>query len=106
MLVHWLWLAHRPGLSDRMKAVLLQHFQDPEDLYFADKEAFSHVEGISPEGMEALLDRNLIPAEQILEACQQEDLHILTCRDAAYPAALKNIPSDPWSQLCPFRLCT
>ena len=38
MLIHWLWLAHRPGLSDRMKAVLLQHFQDPEDIYFADKD--------------------------------------------------------------------
>jgi len=36
MLLHWIWFAHRPGINDRMKAVLLQHFQDPEDIYFAD----------------------------------------------------------------------
>lgn len=95
MLIHWLWLAHRPGLSDRMKAVLLQHFQDPEDIYFADKEAFSHIEGLSPENLEALQDKGLTPAEQIMDACQQENLHILTCRDAAYPGALKNIPDPP-----------
>ena len=95
MLIHWLWLAHRPGLSDRMKAVLLQHFQDPEDIYFADKEAFSHIEGLSPESLEALQDKELTPAEQIMDACQQENLHILTCRDAAYPGALKNIPDPP-----------
>lgn len=95
MLIHWLWLAHRPGLSDRMKAVLLQHFQDPEDIYFADKEAFSHIEGLSLENLEALQDKELTPAEQIMDACRQENLHILTCRDAAYPGALKNIPDPP-----------
>ncbi|MBQ7001935.1 MAG: DNA-processing protein DprA [Oscillospiraceae bacterium] len=95
MLIHWLWLAHRPGINDRMKAVLLQHFQDPEDLYFADQKALAHIDGLSPEGLEALQDKKLVSAEQILEACQQEDLHILTYRDAAYPAALKNIPDPP-----------
>ena len=30
MLVHWIWFAHRPGLSDRMKLELLEHFQEPE----------------------------------------------------------------------------
>ena len=32
MLIHWIWFAHRPGLSDRMKMGLLQHFQDPEEI--------------------------------------------------------------------------
>lgn len=36
MLVHWIWFAHRPGLNDRDKMALLQHFRDPEDIYFAD----------------------------------------------------------------------
>lgn len=94
MLVHWIWLAHRPGLNDRLKAALLQHFRDPEDIFFADSEAYDHVEGMSEEANEALQDKDLIPAEEILDACQREKLHILTYRDAAYPAKLKNI-SDP-----------
>ena len=95
MLLHWIWLAHRPGLHDREKAHLLRHFQDPEDLYFADEEALSYVEGLRREAAEALKDRDLRPAEQILTACSRERLHVLTYRDAAYPAKLRNIPDPP-----------
>ena len=95
MLVHWIWFAHRPGLKDREKALLLQHFRDPEDIYFADSASFDHIEDLSEEGLEALSDKNLIPAEEILESCSREKLHILTYRDAAYPGRLKNIADPP-----------
>ena len=94
MIVHWIWLATRNGVSDRMKVELLHHFQDPENLYFADPDSYRQVEGLSPEGIEALKDKNLRPAEKILEDCLQEKLQILTYQDALYPNRLKNI-SDP-----------
>ena len=94
MLVHWIWLAHRPGLNDRAKLALLQHFSDPEDIFFADRAAFDHIEGLTEDAKEALGDKNLIPAEEILDYCGRETLHLLTFRDAAYPRRLKNI-SDP-----------
>jgi len=95
MLLHWIWLAHRPGVSDRMKVRLLQHFRDPEDIYFADGEAYRHVEGITAEMVETLKDKNLSFAENILECCRREKLHILTYQDAAYPSKLKNIADPP-----------
>ena len=95
MLAHWIWLAHRPGVNDRMKAQLLQHFQDPEDIYYADSEAVTHIEGITEEAAAALQDKDLTAAEEILEACDRAKLHILTYRDAAYPSGLKNIPDPP-----------
>ncbi len=95
MLVHWIWLAHLPGLNDRLRGVLLQQFRDPEDIFFADSGAFDHIEGMNPEAKEALQDKNLIPAEEILDACTRENIHILTWRDAAYPMRLKNIPDPP-----------
>ena len=95
MLVHWIWFAHRPGLSDRMKMTLLQHFQDPEEIYFADSGAFDHVEGLTPEAVEALSDKILVPAEEILEYCHREKIHLLTYRDAGYPSRLKNIADPP-----------
>lgn len=94
MLVHWIWLATRPGLNDRAKVALLRHFQDPEDIYFSASGSFDHLEELTPEGRQSLDDKVLIPAEEILEACQREKLHILTWQDAAYPSRLKNI-SDP-----------
>ena len=95
MLAHWIWLAHRPGVSDRVKAGLLRHFRDPEDIFFADPGAFDHIEGLTEENKEALWDKNLLPAEEILDACAREKLNILTYRDAAYPVKLKNIPDPP-----------
>ncbi len=95
MLVHWIWLAHRPAVSDRMKVELLRHFPDPEDIFFADSGAFAFLEGLTQEAKEALQDKNLTPAEEILEACQREKLRILTFRDAAYPVRLKNIADPP-----------
>ena len=94
MLVHWIWLATRPSVSDRTKVELLRHFQDPEAVYFADGESYGQIEGLTAEGQEALRDKDLKPAEKILRDCRRENLGILTFQDASYPARLKNI-SDP-----------
>lgn len=94
MIVHWIWLATRHGIGDRMKIELVRHFEDPENVYFADPDSYRQIEGLSPEGVESLKDKDLKPAERILDACDRENLRILTYRDAAYPNRLKNI-SDP-----------
>ena len=95
MRIHWIWLAHRPGLSDRLKARLLEHFSDPEDIFYADGKALEGIEGLTPEAMDALLDKNLTPAVEILESCDREKLHIVTYQDAGYPARLRNIADPP-----------
>lgn len=94
MLIHWIWFSTRPSLSDRGRAEILQHFQDAEDVYFAAQDAFSCVEGLSAEAVQSLQDKNLTQAEEILGQCAKKNIHILTWRDAAYPARLKAI-SDP-----------
>lgn len=94
MLLHWIWLAHCPGLSDRGRAALLQQFQDPEDIFYADRETLAEVEGLSAGGLEALENKNLDEAQSILKICRDKKLGILTFQDAAYPRRLRNI-SDP-----------
>ena len=95
MLIHWIWLATRKGLSDRVRKDLLEHFRDPEDMYFAAEDAFDHLEDLSREIRDALADKDLSEARQILDQCARGDIHILTYRDAAYPVRLKNIPDPP-----------
>lgn len=94
MLIHWIWFATRPGVSDRARAELLRHFQDAEDIYFADSGAYAVAEGLSEDAAASLCDKNLTQAEAILEDCNRKQIHILTWRDAAYPGRLRNI-SDP-----------
>ncbi|MBO4939202.1 MAG: DNA-processing protein DprA [Oscillospiraceae bacterium] len=95
MLIHWIWLAARPSIHDRVKVELLRQFQDPEAVFYADGGSFDRIEGLTPEGKAALSDKDLRPAEKILDACDREDLRILTYADAAYPRRLQNITDPP-----------
>ena len=83
MLIHWIWLAHRPSVSDRLKQTLLERFRDPEDIYFADSGAFDHIPGMTAEAKASLQDKELIRSEEILTVCHNKKIHILTCRDGA-----------------------
>lgn len=94
MLIHWIWLAHRPGIAEREKAALLRHFSDAEAVYFADGKAYDLVEGLTRESKKALQDKDLSSCEKIMAQCNSGNIHLLTFRDAAYPARLRNI-SDP-----------
>ena len=95
MLIHWIWLATRPGLNDRQKLSVLTAFRDPEEIFFGEKAAYSNVEGMTPEGAESLSDKDLSKAEEILDDCIRKDIHICTFHDGAYPARLKNIADPP-----------
>lgn len=95
MLIHWIWLSNRTNLSDRVKANLLQHFRDAEDIYYADAEGCSLAEGLTKEGLESLQDKDLTQARKIIDVCDEKNIRILTFRDAAYPGRLRNIADPP-----------
>ena len=94
MLIYWIWLATRQGMTAREKQVVLAYFGSPEDCYFAKEAAYKNMEELSQTAVEALCDKNIQEAEEILASCAKKKIHILTWQDARYPVALKNI-SDP-----------
>lgn len=95
MQLHWIWLATRPGLGDRGRMALLQRFGDAEDIYYAEAGEYAQLEFLSPEAAASLQEKSLQEAEEILEACRREEIHILTWQDALYPKRLKNITDPP-----------
>ena len=95
MLIHWIWLATRPSVSDRIKAALVGAFSDAEDVFFGAKEDYAAVDGLSVDGVESLCDKNLTHARQILEQCGKKQIAVCTIRDPEYPARLKQIPDPP-----------
>ena len=95
MLLHWIWLATRPGMNDRVKAEVLRHFQDPEDVYYADPMAYTGIEGMTEDAAAALQEKDLKDAKAILETCENQNIGILTFQDAMYPNRLKNIADPP-----------
>lgn len=95
MLLHWIWLATRPGMNDRIKAEVLRHFGDPEDAYYADPASYAGVEGMTEDAAALLQDKDLKEARAVLEACENQNIGILTLQDAMYPNRLKNIADPP-----------
>ena len=95
MLIHWIWLSTRSGMSDRGRMALLEHFSDAEDIFFAPSDALRQVDGLSEDGIASLQDKNLAPSEKILDKCSAKGIRILCWPDAAYPSRLKNIADPP-----------
>lgn len=94
-LKYWLWLTGRAGVSALRAAQLLEHFGDPERIFFADSGEYALLEDI-PSGMRrSLEDKSLCEAEEILEQCDRLGISLLTIQDAHYPDCLKNIPDPP-----------
>ena len=95
MRLYWLWLAARPGMTEREKRAVLLHFGSPEDCYYADAAAYGGIENLSKGAFEALCDKNLQEAGTIAAACEKKKIHILTLGDDAYPSMLRNIIDPP-----------
>lgn len=94
-LKYWLWLTGRAGVSALRATQLLEHFGDPERIFFADPGEYALLEDI-PSGMRrSLEDKSLCEAEEILEQCDRLGISLLTMQDAHYPDCLKNIPDPP-----------
>ena len=95
MLEHWIWFAQCGNISAHIKALLLQRFQDPEDIFHADEAALLNIPGVTADAVSVLMDKDLTGARQIEESCAQKGIRILTYQDAGYPSKLRNIYDPP-----------
>ena len=95
MLEHWIWFAQLNKLSNAKKQMLLQHFSDPEDIYNCSLTEFADLEGMTSAALEALENKDLLPARQILNRCKREGISILTMDDENYPVRLRNTYDPP-----------
>ncbi len=94
-LKYWVWLTTVAGLSNHSCWLLLDHFQSPEDIYYAEDEQIRLVSGMSSAQADLLKNKSLQRAEEILADCAAKDIFIVTVQDAAYPARLRQIYDAP-----------
>lgn len=97
MLLHSLWLAERPNISDGLKAALLRQFSSPEELYYCRESELAALEmgGMTSEALEALGDKSLDGAEKTLEICLKGGVSFLTPEDPKYPDRLRALYDAP-----------
>ena len=94
-LVYWVWLSLHCGAGSELGSYLLKHFPTPKDVYEADKEELLAVDGITQEIVSALMDRDLVYAEKIVEYCERVNVGILTLDSPNYPNRLRSIYAKP-----------
>ena len=94
-LKYWLWLSTRKGLGAVSALRLLNHFQSPEQVYFARSDEYEWIEGLSRQGRTQLADKSTAEVDRILGECDRLGLRILTIQDADYPERLRQLPDAP-----------
>ena len=94
-LKYWIWLAQLPCVSRQLKLALLEHFGEPDAIYYGEKPEYSLVEGMTQSAARALTDKSLEGADRILGDCDRLGLRIITIRDTEYPDRLRNIFEPP-----------
>ena len=95
MLKHWIWLATRRGIGTRGRAALLRLFGSAEHIYKLTESDCQNIEGFEKRWLEPLMDKSLDEAQEILKACDEKGISVLTYNDKAYPERLKNIADPP-----------
>ncbi|MBD5161618.1 MAG: DNA-protecting protein DprA [Oscillibacter sp.] len=94
-LKYWIWLSNLPRLSNQMRLSLLEHFGEPDKIYYGEKEEYFLVRGMTRSMAEALEDKSLEAANRILGDCDKLGVRIITLRDTEYPDRLRNIYDPP-----------
>ena len=56
---HWLWLSTLQGVSLQLKHSLLDHFGDPEAIYYGQREEYLLASGMTGAAADALADKHL-----------------------------------------------
>ena len=94
-LKYWVWLATLPGLGTRTRLQLLEHFDSPEDIYYADEGELLLTPDITKAQAALLADKSLERTEQVLADCARDGQFILTMGDSLYPNRLRTIFDPP-----------
>ena len=95
-LQYWVWLSMRSAVRPEVKTALLAHCDGARTLYFARREDLRGLNvRLRPSEERDLLDKDLDAADRALKICEREGIGILTLRDAAYPAGLRQLDNAP-----------
>ena len=93
--LYLLWLISLKGVSDKIALTLHNSYGSYEKVYnLSSQELFKDAD-ITPALKDALSDKSLEKAREILNECEEKGIEILSYFDAEYPRRLKQISNPP-----------
>ncbi len=98
--LYWVWLAEKFGVASQYFPTFLDKFSDPYDVYRMEDDEINCIEGISQRLKDALCDKDISAADQILRFCAKNGIKIIGYYDDDYPQSLKTIQDPPVVLYC------
>ncbi len=92
---YWVWLSCLTGVKPKTKHLLLEHFSDPQAIYFANETEYNAVDGVGEVEKLALRNKDMDRVNEILGRCEEINAQIVTIGDAVYPERLRHIYDPP-----------
>ena len=93
--IFWTWFSSFPFLRLRTRTELLSSFNGPEGVFSAGEAKLRKIRGISDENAVVLSRAGLERADRIFDACEKQNIDIISIDDPRYPFRLKNIYAPP-----------
>ena len=94
-LKYWVWLSSLKGLSARGAKAAVDALGGPLEVYFASRESYDAIEGLSEKDKGLLADKSTAGANEIIAQCRELGIRILTAHDADYPQRLSQLYDAP-----------
>ena len=94
-LKYWIWLSCVEGIGSLVRTRLLKALDGPENVFFAGREDYLRVKGVTPAVADRLCDKSMANTVRTLSDCEEKRITVLTLQDAEYPERLRNIPDPP-----------
>ena len=94
-LPYWIWLTTRKRLTLRGQQLTLSYFGSPEAAFEASPREIAAVPGLIDREREALEQKDLAYAKEVLALCSDQGIRIITCQDENYPQRLLSIDCPP-----------
>lgn len=91
----WIWLSEALGAASRDFRRLIELYDSSYELFHAEESELERIPDLSERVLNALSDKSLQRATEIMEVCERSGIGILTYADERYPKLLREIKSPP-----------
>lgn len=93
--LYWIWMSRCLGVANNHFRDILKQLGTPYEVYRTEPEDLYRVQGITEKEVQALSNKRLQEASEIMEACTRLSIGILTYWDENYPIRLKSLVDPP-----------
>ena len=93
--LYWIWLSDALGAGSSAFRRLISLYDTPFDLFRAEEDEIELIPGLTERAKNALCNKSLQRATEILDQCERAGIGILTYDEDAYPRALREIQKPP-----------